>query len=217
MQNIPSWLVKKLSTEDLNSIEQAIILAEKSTSAEIVPMIVRSSTPTGHIFKLLFSFVFVAHLFCSFYYLDLSSIGPLIFILVSLGLSYLVCLKLSELGVIVRALSVGRDVNNQVFMRAENEFYKAGLNNTSGATGVLIYVSLLEHQVVVLADKSIADKVPSSTWQELVNIFTTDIKSANLSKGFIDAIERCSKVVSAPFPREHNDVDELKNHLVIKE
>ncbi|MCJ8276142.1 MAG: hypothetical protein MJK18_04820, partial [Bdellovibrionales bacterium] len=56
-----SWLKGHLDEEGAKKIEQAIIDAEKKTSGEIVPMIVRSSSTIGHVPIIVFSILLLSY------------------------------------------------------------------------------------------------------------------------------------------------------------
>jgi putative membrane protein len=47
-------------------------------------------------------------------------------------------------------------------------FYEAGIANTSAENGLLIYLSLLERQMEVIADRGILKAVPALKWNEAV-------------------------------------------------
>lgn len=47
-------------------------------------------------------------------------------------------------------------------------FYEAGIANTSAENGLLIYLSLLEHRLEVIADRGILEAVPALQWNNSV-------------------------------------------------
>ena len=47
-------------------------------------------------------------------------------------------------------------------------FYEAGIANTSAENGLLIYLSLLERQMEVIADRGILKAVPALKWNHAV-------------------------------------------------
>jgi putative membrane protein len=47
-------------------------------------------------------------------------------------------------------------------------FYEAGIANTNAEMGILIYLSLLERQLELIADRGVLKAVPSSQWNHLV-------------------------------------------------
>jgi putative membrane protein len=80
----------------------------------------------------------------------------------------------------------------------------------------LIFASLLEHRVIVLADRGIDAKVEPGTWKSVVTILTDGLKSGNACDGFCKAIERCGDILAAHFPPGPGDQNELSNKLVTK-
>jgi putative membrane protein len=78
-------------------------------------------------------------------------------------------------------------------------------------------VSLLEHEVEVLADKGINEKVPQGTWDEVVRILTAELKAGQACEGFCKAIEHCGAILAEHFPPNTDDKDELSNRLVTGE
>jgi putative membrane protein len=101
-----------------------------------------------------------------------------------------------------------------VQLRSLAAFTGQGLHHTRAETGTLIFVSLLEHRVIVLADRGISEKVAAGTWEEIVAIITHALKSGRACEGFCKAIERCGEILASHFPRAADDRDELANKLV---
>ena len=104
-----------------------------------------------------------------------------------------------------------------VHVRALAAFTANGLHYTKAHTGILILASLLEHRVEVLADRGINEKVEPGTWDKVVAIITTGLKSNEGCAAFCAAIDECGKILAEHFPRSPDDVDELKNKLVTEE
>ncbi|MCJ8277254.1 MAG: TPM domain-containing protein, partial [Bdellovibrionales bacterium] len=111
--------------------------------------------------------------------------------------------------------AVDRDI--QARRRALNEFYEAGLHKTKDSTGILLFISMEDHEAVVLADKSISEKLPRETWNEVVELLLNGAKKKDLTSSFCEAINKCGDLLSPHFPIQPDDVDELKNHLVIRD
>jgi putative membrane protein len=116
-----------------------------------------------------------------------------------------------------RSLLRDRRRNEAVLQRSLAAFTAEGLHHTRDHTGILIFVSLLEHEVEVLADKGINEKVPQGTWDEVVRILTAELKAGRACEGFCKAIERCGVILAEHFPRPADDKDELSNRLVTGE
>jgi putative membrane protein len=102
-------------------------------------------------------------------------------------------------------------------MRAFSEFCHQQISNTNKHTGIFIFVSLMERQVVVLADWGIASKLPETTWNEVVQLIISKIKIGKPTEGLISGIHRCGEILSQHFPPNGHNKNELSNRLIIKE
>jgi putative membrane protein len=100
--------------------------------------------------------------------------------------------------------------------QAFQEFYRCGLHKTERATGVLIFVSLLEHRVVVLGDEGIAREVTPETWAEVDQAVLAGIRRGSLRDGLLDGIARCGAVLAERFPVSVGERDEVPNRLIVR-
>jgi putative membrane protein len=97
---------------------------------------------------------------------------------------------------------------------ARQEFLTLGLHNTRNRAGVLIFVSVLEHHVEIIADSGINEKIAPGEWQDIVDDFIARVREDRFAEGFLAAIERCGKLLEAHFPHDPSETDELPNHLI---
>jgi putative membrane protein len=204
------WAKEFLSEDDLKSIENAVKDAEKITDAEIVPMIVKRSSQVGHVPYLLFFMFATASLAFNNHF---QFLPYLFFIFLLLPLSF----WLARYSRFQRWLTTNDDLEAQTLERAEIEFHRQQMSKTERSVGVLIFVSLMEHRAVVLADKAIASKLPPETWQNLIADLLHGIKNGQPSLGFITAIGHCGEILAKDFPAKIHNNDELRNHLIIQE
>lgn len=98
---------------------------------------------------------------------------------------------------------------------AREQFLARGLHHTEGRTGVLLFVSVAERYVEVLADSGINDKVTPEVWTELVDAFLVKVRQGEVAAGFLGAVEQCGALLAEHFPRAGDDRDELPNRLVV--
>jgi putative membrane protein len=214
----PGWARRVLGADGAERIEAAIAEAESRTSGEIVPILVRRSSTVGHIFLVCFALL----LLCMFL-IDLPTIltewGGAYWVwlgacwLLASGLAF----GLQRFDIVQRLLTPRFDQMQQVDLRAQIEFYELGVSQTEDRTGILLFVSLMEHRAVVLADHSIAEKLDGEIWQELVELMIRGVKGGDLAAGMAEAIQRCGDLLSPHFPIAKDDTNELHDHLVIKE
>lgn len=219
MSEIPDWARAQLGADGVARVEDSIAEAESRTSGEIVPMLVRRSSTVGHVPMLTFTLL----LLCVWlgdvaFWFDTWLGGPH---WLSLGLAWLLAgvlaVGLSRVDAVQRALTARPDQIQQVEMRAEVEFFEHGIGQTEGSTGILLFVSLMEHRAVVLADRAIAEELDADVWQEVVDLMIQGVRSKDLAEGMSAAIHRCGDLLSPRFPIAPADANELRDHLVIKE
>ena len=209
-REIPKWASRYLKHDSFAEINAAVKNAETHTSGEIVPMVVRRSAVTGHVGS-------IALMGTAFgIYVMLQSADRIQTL--AGALLVVACAAAFVLpAMYLRRWTSPRDLAAQVHRRAQLEFLQAGLNATTGKTGILLFVSLDEHRVVVLADKAISNKLPPETWEGVVATILAGIKAGNLAKGLCLAVGDCSKLLAPHFPRDLEDRNELKDSLILAE
>ncbi len=98
--------------------------------------------------------------------------------------------------------------------KAMEQFTARGLNLTKDRTGVMIFCALEEHFVDVIADEGIYSKVDKDVWQRAVAALISHIKQDDLTGGFEEAVALCGEVLSAHFPPEAVNLNELPDVLI---
>ena len=123
---------------------------------------------------------------------------------------------LGAFGPVLRLFTPARRLYLEVHERALRAFYENDLTATKDHTGVLIFISLLEHRAVILADKGINAKVEATTWNQILATLLSEIRSGRADAGLITAITSCGEILARHFPAEPGDKNELPNQLVIE-
>ncbi len=206
------------SADDLKDIEQSVKEAEARTSGEIIPYAVHASDPydeaiwrAGMTFGGVTLAVFVLiHLFSnSWQTFDL--------IQVALG-----TLAGSLLGVVVTSYADGAKrffagnklMERRVAQRAAQAFLEEEVFDTRDRTGILIFLGLLEHKVVVLGDSGINSKVQKSDWEGIVKMIVDGMRSGKPADGLIGAIRQCGTLLHKHgVAIQADDKNELANRL----
>jgi len=203
---------KFFSAEEQERIQKAVIAAENKTSGEIVPMIVSASGRYAEVELSGLVVGLVLGTLAAFLWHDpWGSVQIYLFWpVVGAILGFVIC---SIPSLKRRMISKDR-ITDAVQARSLAAFTGHGLHYTKAHTGILIFASLLEHRVLVLADRGINEKVAAGTWNEIVNSITESLKSGNGCDGYCKAIERCGEILAQHFPRSPDDRDELPNKLV---
>jgi putative membrane protein len=113
----------------------------------------------------------------------------------------------------VRFLS-RRRLEETVKERALRVFYERGLYRTRDATGILIFISLLERIVWIMGDRGINEKIPAQFWNERAQDLTRGIKVMEHGRAVQDTIRRCGDELAKFFPRRPDDVNELPDEVI---
>jgi len=108
----------------------------------------------------------------------------------------------------------GREMDSRVRDAALTEFYSSGLFRTQESNGVLIYLSLFEHRVVVLGDRGIDEKMGAERWDAVRDLIIRGIRDGRACEGIVAAVETCGKVLAEHFPYRSNDTNELPNVVI---
>ena len=97
---------------------------------------------------------------------------------------------------------------------AREQFYAQQLHNTRDRTGVLLFVSVAERYVEILADEGINAKVAPGTWDAIVKNFVGQLAAGRIAPGFLDAVAACAAILAEHCPARSENPDELPNRLI---
>ncbi len=214
---IPSWLASHLNEQDLLAIETAVAQAETRTAGEIVPVIVQSSSYSGHV-QIVIALVSLLFFTTTISVLNWYLPHPIwVWELVAVALSLAAAFLLPKFSSVRRALTPPHDLAGAVFRRAQLEFHETGIPVTTGKTGILIFVSMHEHRAVVLGDKSISEKLKPEVWIGIVDQMLAKFREGKMRDGFTGAIAEVGEILAREFPIQPDDVNELPNKLIVKD
>lgn len=223
-----AWFHCWLKEDQIKNLEKVIADAEKNTSGEIVPVIVRRSSVIGHVpltvallLMLIFFILDLPHQISNWvFYTQDGFLGQwgaeVILVLLSL-LALAIGRALASRMWVQRLLVPKSDQAFQAEERAIIEFSQNRIRETEGSTGILIFLSLMERHAVVLGDKAISEKLGPEVWNQLLAQLIHRLKENQLEKGLAEAITECGKILSQHFPKAADDKNELVNQLIIKE
>jgi len=107
-----------------------------------------------------------------------------------------------------------REIDEEVEEAAVTGFFREGLYRTRDETGILIFISVFEHRVWVLADRGINEKVKEGQWDEIVRMIIEGIKNKDQVNAICKAVDEIGRILKEHFPIKEDDRDELKNIIV---
>lgn len=191
-------------------IADAVARAEANTAGELVVVhAARSDNYAEH----RASVAFIVSLATAHLGHLLQPSADMLYILVGQGVVGAFAYFLLGFGLCVRAI-VSPDLRSKQVMRgAMVTFAEHGVTETRDRSGVLIYLSELEHRVVILADKGINERVEPDEWSKDVDTLVASLKSGDPTAGLLSVIDRIGSLLAEAFPRRKDDENELSNEL----
>ena len=199
-----------LSQAEKDRIAEAIRAAELKTSGELVTVIAQASDEYRYIPMLWASLValvlpavlYFANLGWNLGDVYMAQIG--VFVVLALGVQWSP----------IKMRLIPKSVKHRRASRfAREQFFEHNVHRTRDRTGVLLFVSVAEHYVEIIADAGIDEKVAGDAWQGIVADFVGAVKAGRIADGFSGAVNACGALLAEHFPRAADDTDELPNHL----
>jgi putative membrane protein len=102
-----------------------------------------------------------------------------------------------------------------VKLRAERAFSQHALSRTRERTGVLIMLSILERQIYVLPDRSLAGLASTDQWAQVVQAAVEQLQGGDIVSGLCQGVERCGLLLADICPgRTDDNPNELPDELI---
>ncbi|MEM7230685.1 MAG: hypothetical protein AAF517_00835 [Planctomycetota bacterium] len=219
-------LLAKFDDAARGRVGQAIRDAETKTKAEILPVVAKSSGTYDRaedIVGLWFggTAVGVAWLFQGVSNDATWSGAP------EIRIGFWILLAIFVVGFIVGVVCADRivwlrrlfipstELEARTRVRSKTVFFDRRLHLTSGRTGVLLFVSLFERRVVVLADESVAEALSERDLEEVRDEILGGLKEQDLCKALVKGVQRIGNLLGTPLPAEGDRVDEIPSEVVI--
>jgi putative membrane protein len=113
-----------------------------------------------------------------------------------------------------RALTPRFLKRRRVRRMAYGHFASTGLIHTPGRTGVLIFASLKDRQVEIVAEKAIHDAVGDKVWDAAVAALIQGMRRKDAGQGFMQAIRICGDALTEHFPSSGPHQNHAPDELV---
>lgn len=194
-----------LSAADISRVSAAVAHIETLTSGEIVCMVApRALDPEPYAW----AFSGMLALATPWALLWLTAWPLLDILLAQLGV---LALGMAIVRVLGLRVIPGTLVKRRVREEAEARFAQHGLANTSGRTGLLLFVALAEHRVEVVVDMALADQALQPVWDTIVATVVAAIREERLADGLIAAVDQAAEALARIAPPRPDDRNELPN------
>jgi putative membrane protein len=109
---------------------------------------------------------------------------------------------------LLHALTPASRARWQVERAAAAHFVAEAVHGTKRRTGLLIYLSLLERQVAVLADIGIESRIPSAIRSEVVWSATRDPSTLRTGEDFVRGLSQIGAILRTRMPGEDTEGNE---------
>lgn len=200
-----------MSEEAKEAFGKAIESVEGVSSAEVVVAVRRRSRRYVHanfIVGILGAFAALATMLYVDYSFSLSSIliDPLI-------AGVVVGLLSNAFAPLQRWMTPASVKHAAVKTAAQSTFYEKGVRHTSGRTGILVYVSLLERRCEVVPDSGILVAVADGAWKRACARVDAALTHEKDGVAIARAIERLGDVLGPALPVSEDDVNELPDEV----
>jgi len=211
------FLGHDLSPAEHARVTAAITAAEKNTSGEIVVVAARESDDYVHVPLHIATAAALAtplavpllNRFASWSAITVSQL-----FLIQLGVFIVLAVVLS-FPVLRYVVTPKRLMQKYAHRNAAAQFLARNMSNTRGRTGVLIFVSLLEHYVEVIGDQEIAAKLTPKDWKKIVDEMLPLLREKKTADALILAVEQCGALLAAHFPPGKDNPNELPDNFII--
>lgn len=99
--------------------------------------------------------------------------------------------------------------------RAIEVFSNLRIWDTEENSGVLIYLSLADREVHIVADRGITQCVVQAEWDAIAETMQEEFKRGDFLRGSLQGIERITMLLATHFPPGADNCNELPNKPVI--
>jgi uncharacterized membrane protein len=95
-------------------------------------------------------------------------------------------------------------------------FSKASVGSAGNRCGLLLYLSLFERRVVVMADEAVRSALSDERIQQLCNLAVVEIKAGRIETVFETLMSEVEETLVEKLPCDRElDANELENHILL--
>lgn len=207
--------------EEQSRIEAAVKEAESKVSGEIVPVFVWQSDtyPEARLKAFISGFILTACIillidewmgWAEFFLLQ----NPFYFLGSSVLGGFIGALLVQFIPVVKHFFVSPQRMDYCVDSLARRTFLEYEVFNTRQRTGILLFVSLFEHEVEILGDSGIHQKISPDEWAQITHAMIDQLKKGNRCEAFLEGIRRSRDLlIKYGFEKTPDDTNEIPDHL----
>ncbi len=224
-------MIKNLSLTkaDFDQIKQTVAEQEKHTTGEIA-LALTAESDTYSFWELFFAVICGAFIFAlllpltpyinaflesgfwhvqSWYVPAFFGLASFLFIALFFALANIPAIDRLIIPYLVR--------HKAVYNRAIRYFVESGVYATKENSGILIFISVMEREVRIIADFGIGEKIEQSYWDAIASDLSKAFKGNYVAEGILSAVEQCGKILAEAFPAKKENPNELVDGLIVLE
>ncbi|MBN2811960.1 MAG: TPM domain-containing protein [Spirochaetales bacterium] len=219
----------KMNESELKTVEQIIEAEERKTDGEIAVAVIPESSDYAA-FELLFAVVLGAAVFAALmlfhqkiedalsaaFWLPSRALTTGVMGLVSFG-SIALFFQLLNRPAIDRIIVPSAVRNTAVRRRAVRRFVEGGVYATERRTGILLFLSLAERRIEIVADTGIAEQIEQSEWDAIAAGIAEGARQGKTAEALTEAVTRCGTLLASRFPPKQHNPNELADRVVLLE
>lgn len=186
------------SERDREAIRAATTAAERKTAAELVVYVVERCDPHSEATwkAALIGAAWGATCTAAAAWLAGGRAAPAyLWILIGAQLGLVLGWLASRAEAVARRLIDREAVESRVTGRAAEAFLEQHVFATQERTGVLIFIALFEHRVVVLPDEGVSARVDPNAWDSISRELARGIREGAAARAVVHAVDRCVDVL----------------------
>ena len=190
--------------DDVKLVESKLKKFEENTGCELLLILARESDiyPGASLrFGLIGGFI-ITFCFSLFFEFHHAYYWPLAMLLVSLFMMWVGHFRWMK-----RFALSDIEVDRECFEKAVECFHTMGTSKVSHKVTAMIYVSVLEHKIIVLVDEKLKSEISQAELDELVSIMKAHFKKGHMALGFSDSIESLEQKILKDFGGKVSDAN----------
>lgn len=214
------------SAEDKRAVEAAVAEAERMTAGEIVVVVATISgryDRAEDLFGLLFGLIALSVAWLLFQDVTQAAWSatptPVLGLPATAGIligGFVIGAALATRFPTLRLPFIARaEMVEEVERRSLEFFQRQRIRNTSGNTGVLIYVSLYEHVVKVIGDDGVAVQFSIDSLEDICSLVVDGLRQGRPADGLCRAVKKTGELLAPHLPPAVGSTNEIANQLIL--